>query len=221
MKQTIALISAWTLAWALYAQSMVERAFVAMPDAYYMALNQAGRAMAVEQYHMGDTSGVVNNFGGRTRVTALNTETEWLEARNSDKGKTELKVEHAKDGGMIAVIVFTACAPQCSSHAAVVDSRWRMVRTRVLPEVNVMSFVDRDTMAAMGLDEEQTVARIDIPMITYDYDRESGTLNVTLHSIEAMDEETRKQMEPLIKAKTLHYTFDAEKRRYVPAGKQK
>lgn len=193
----------FSLSAVLSAQS-VETAFTSMPDEYYLSLSQSMRADMLKAYHAGDTLGVHNLLGGSSRIDSLDASADWLRVRNSDNGYVELKVTKDVRGSKMFVLVFTACASACSSHVGAFNSDWSLCRNKVIDEVSVADFLDKEKILADGESLERIVSLIDIPLISYSYsDASHSRLYASLESLKALDADSRKRVEKYVRTYAL------------------
>ena len=195
--------------------SDVANAFINISDEYYQTVNREQRQLLVRDFVSGSRSGIVNQLRGRTKILDLRPENDWMRIRNSESATLEVKLLRINGQVRFNVLVFTACAPVCSSHVGLFDAGWNLLQVPILPEVSVEQFLDPDAVAQSGLSLSSVLARFDFPMITYTFADDGQSLSVELQSEQLADDESRPALAKFLATRRMTFFWDQMSGRFV------
>lgn len=188
--------------------SNVEKAFVTMPDQYYMTLTQEMRILMVDRLRKGEEPKVRNHFGGDSRIDSIDQQNDWMRIRNSESGALEIKVLQTQGKPSAIFLVFTACAPACSSHTGVFTLDWRLLPSSVLSNVSINDFLDMDKIKEDGKKEEYVTSLLDLQLVDFSFAGDHKTLKATLNSEKELSQEDRDKVAPYIKTRQITFVWD-------------
>ncbi len=190
---------------AVDAQTLVERAFLSMPDEYYLSLSHKKRREMLDAFRTDTAAMVQNRFGGQSRILQLDEANNFLSVQNSKSGTVQLKVLTTNDSTAYVALVFTACAPVCDAHIGFYDSSWQLLRTSLLQAVSINDFLDEEKIKADGKNLQTVVEQFDIIFLQYDFI--GNDIQTKLNSKHFMEADNYKQLQPYLRSETVLFKW--------------
>ena len=200
--------------------SDVEKAFVSMPDNYYMTLTQDMRIIMLNRMRNGEDPVVMNKFRGESRIDTLDQKNGWIKIKNSESGYVEIKMLNDQNGKVSNIfLIATACGPNCSSHAGVFTLDWRLLPQSVVPSITVNDFLDMDKMRQDGTtDRVKAIMGLHLLQLTFEGE-DHNVMRAIFNSEKELDEESMKIVKPYIVTNSIDYTWNG--RAFVRKNKQR
>lgn len=189
------------------AQSLIEKAFVSMPDEYYLSLSKDTRKEMLAAYQKDTNYQAQNKFKGKSSIIAIDPENDYMAIKNSDQAFIELKLLHGKDSTINIAVNFTACGPLCDSHIGFFASNWQLLKAPLLPSPTILDFLDIDKIKKAGKDPNTIAEQFDIILIQSRFLNHTNNIESELNSDKLMDKEVAERLLPFLKGKKLLFTW--------------
>lgn len=202
MMKTIIKLLFLVFSFASYANT-IDRAFVSMPDEYYMFQSRESRAGLLKAYINKDTVGVKNRFGGKSYMLALDIPNDFLRVRNTHISTLEMKLWHTQAGKEIVGVNITTCIPMCDSNVGFFGENWQYVKDAVLPRIGIIDFLDVERIHAEGKKLEDVLAAFDLVYFQYVFLQEGTDIVVKLIVDKSMDADNKSPLLSYLKGKEL------------------
>ncbi len=191
-----------------FAQSAVEKAFVSMPNEFYLSMGNENRANLIEDYKNDSTSKRKNRFMGTSHILQLSPENNFMAIQNSQSGKVELKVLEKNDTAKFYALIFTVCGPICDSHVGFYGSGWNLLEKSLMPSPNIKDYLD---LAKINADKENTdsiAKKFDITFIQSSFLNQSSDIECTLNSWKFLDEKNFERIKKYLKGDKILYKWN-------------
>lgn len=190
--------------------SMVEKAFLSMPNEYYLLLTKEKRTLLLSEYKLDSAVAVKNLFGGYTQMKCVDSVANFISVRDTRQSQLDFKVVQKNDSTFYMVLVFTACAPVCDSYMNFFDSKWNLLRKSLLEPITISNFLDIEKIKADGLTEAIVTERFGAAFIKMEFEKGTDTLLVSLQSEKFMDKENYLRLKKYLIKDTLVYTWNKD-----------
>jgi len=222
MKQIISMfnISIWrklllfifvsfSLLFSLSAQS-VEKAFVNMPDEYYLSLPTAQRKEMVKAYKKDTTAISKNRFRGQSSILLIDSINQFMSIQNTINSKVALKIlkNGTPNASIYYALIFTACAPVCDSHIGFYNADWSFLKNSLLPKITILDFLDTDKIQADGKKVESVAEQFDIVFIQTHFVDNGSNIEATLNSEKFMDKDSFTRLRTYLKGDKILFTWE-------------
>lgn len=188
--------------------SNVEKAFVTMPDDFYLNLTQEMRVLMVDRMRKGEEPKVKNKFGGESRIDSIDQQNSWIRIKNSENGVVEIKVLEREGRPAAIFLIFTACAPACSSHTGVFTLDWRLMPAPLFSTISLTDFLDFDKIKADGKNTDYVTSLVDLQLVEFSFADDHKTLKAKLNSEKELSQEDIEKVKPYIKTRQITFVWD-------------
>lgn len=195
----------------IFAQSLVERAFVSMPEEFYLSLSKDMRKDMIINY-LRDTSSVKKNiFKGESAIKEIDTTNNYMRIKNSEQATVEIKLLHANDSVIYIAVNFTACAPVCDSHLGFFAANWQLLKEPLMKMATIQDFLDEEKIKKENLKLEEIADKFDMALISYKFIDNGEDVEAVLNSEKLMDSDNYKRLKPYLKGDKIKYTWKKNK----------
>ena len=193
------IISLLFVCWAASAGALkVEELFIKMPDNLIIQLEEAWRKDIVDLYRAGKPATLENTMQGRS--TLLNLTDDYMLLQVTERTTVELKCLPLVNNTHVICMITTVSAPVADSRIDVYTTEWQPLSAESLyTPVNTDSFwrEDVDSLSPAFIDAK---AFLDMCLIKYSLSADNTTLTAEYMTPQYLDSESRKKVEPLLKA---------------------
>lgn len=189
------------------AQSLIEKAFVSMPNEYYLSLSKDMRKDMLLNYLM-DTSSVKKNlFKGESSIEILDPAKDFIRIKNSNQGTLELKLLRANDSIIYIALNFTACAPVCDSHLSFYAANWQLLKQSLLKTPTTTDYLDLDIIKNEGLNPNEVALLFDFALIENHFIDNGNHVEMLLNCEKNMDPDNYSRLKKYLKGNKILYTW--------------
>lgn len=189
------------------AQSLIERAFVSMPDEFYLSLSKGMRKEMVIDYIRDSSSVKKNIFKGESSIQTIDTLNSFIRIKNSEQGTVELKLLHTNDSVIVIALNFTACAPVCDSHLGFFAANWQLLKEPLITTPIINDFLDLDIIKKEGLEANSIAEKFDLTLIEYRFIQNGNDVEATLNCEKLMEAENYNRLKKYLKGNKLKYSW--------------
>lgn len=189
------------------AESLIEKAFVKMPDEYYLSLSTDARREMVYNYKQDATSTQKNKFKGQSSILKLDSLHNFISIQNSSEGTVQMKLLPKNDTIAYIAVIFTACGPVCDSHVGFFAPNWQLLNFPLMPSVSIADFLDMDKIKNDRKDPNEIAEKFDIIFIQSTFVDDQNNIEVRLNTEKFMDKDNFDKLKQYLKGNTLLYTW--------------
>ncbi len=190
----------------LSARSLVEKAFVKMPDEYYLSLTTEMRSNMLDEYKKDTAYLQQNRFRGKSQILKLDSINDFISIQNSEKGKVDIKVlRDNTDFPIYIAVIFTACAPICDSHIGFYDAIWQFLPNSLLPTISINDFLDVDKIKNEGKKSEDIADQIGMAFVQYSF--VGNNIEIMLQAEKSLEADNYKRLKPYFKKEKLTFVW--------------
>ena len=138
---------------SMQAQDVV-KSFIDMPGNLLPTFDKTLKLELVENYIKNNRKdSVVNSFGGKARMIALDTLSNYMQIQPTSVSRMELKIFEREDKSRIVGIINTVCSPICSSYINFYDSNWNEIAVK-LPEIKIEKWFSKTVESNVDLNKK-------------------------------------------------------------------
>lgn len=138
---------------SMQAQDVI-KSFIDMPGNLLPTFDKTLKLELVENYIKNNRKdSVVNSFGGKARMIALDTLSNYLQIQPTSISRMELKIFEREDKTWIVGIINTVCSPICSSYINFYDSNWNEIDVK-LPEIKIEKWFNKSAESNVDLNKK-------------------------------------------------------------------
>ncbi|MDR3705013.1 MAG: DUF3256 family protein [Paludibacteraceae bacterium] len=189
------------------AESLIEKAFIKMPDEYYLSLSSEMRRNMVNDYKKDSAATQKNRFKGQSSILKIDSLHSFISIQNSKNGKVDMKLLRKNDSIIYIAVVFTACAPVCDSHVGFFAANWQLLNFPLMPSVSIKDFLDMDKIKSEGKDPDAIAQRFDVTFMQSAFVKNEDNIEVSLNSEKFADKDNFEKIKPYLKGNKLLYTW--------------
>lgn len=190
--------------------SMVEKAFISMPNEFYLLLTKEKRTLLLTEYKSDTAVAIKNLFGGYSQLNTVDSIANFISVRDTKQSQLDFKVVQKNDSTFFMVLIFTTCAPVCDSYVNFFDSKWNLLQKSLLPPVTIANFLNVEKIKADGLTEALVTERIGAAFIKMEFEKGTDTLLVSLQSEKFMDKENYTRLKKYLSTETLVFAWNKD-----------
>lgn len=190
--------------------SMVEKAFISMPNEFYLLLTKEKRTLLLTEYKSDTAVAVKNLFGGYSQLNTVDSVANFISVRDTKQSQLDFKVVQKNDSTFYMVLIFTTCAPVCDSYVNFFDSKWNLLQKSLLAPVTIVDFLDVEKIKEDGLTEAIVSERFGAAFIKMEFEKGTDTLLVSLQSEKFMDKENYDRLKKYLINETLTYIWNKD-----------
>ncbi len=207
MKKLIVLIASICFSIAIFANNPIEKAFVAMPDAYYLTLTQNMRSKLLEAYKNDSNATLKNRFRGQSSINCIDSINDFLSVNNSPNGKADFKILREQNIPTYLVVIFTACAPLCDSHIGFYNAEWDFLPNSLLPNISIKDFLDADKIKSDGKTTEEISEAIGMTFYQYAFVNNGNDISISLQADKSLETNNYTRLKPYLKTEKLLFKW--------------
>jgi hypothetical protein len=189
------------------AQSLIEKAFMNMPDEYYMSLSKDMRKEMLLNYLRDSISVQKNVFKGSSKIIKLDTTNSYIQIKNSDVATVEIKLLRKNDSIFYVAVNFTTCGSVCDSHIGFFGVNWQLLKSPLLPKITIADFLDLDKIKKDGKNADTVGSQFDLIFIQNSFINNENDIEVTLNTERYMDSDNWKRLKNYLKGTKLKYSW--------------
>ncbi len=203
MKKIISIFSLFAFLLPLQAQNISDFFFY-LPDSYLSQLNQAQRMELLAGSDKNDNT-VINNYGGKAQLLALDNEHNYIKVQTSGQGFFQAKKWTLPDSTPLFAVSFWVCSPACDGGISFFRSNYtpQMFDKKQFPSVEISDFFNRDSLAAREISEEDLKKRFDIFFVRFELQSNSNNILVINDNSHYMNREDYEKWKPFLKGDCL------------------
>ncbi len=187
----------------------VAKAFITMPDPYYLSLPSHQRKEMVKAFYSDSVQARKNRFMGESVILQLDTINNFIRIKNSNNGRVDFKVvkSNLSEAVYYYVLIFTACAPVCDSDFGFYDANWNFKQNLALKKVQISDFLNEDAINADGQTVESVSSMFDIVFVELHFPEAGNTLEAVLNSQQFMDNDSFDRLRKYLNGDKLRYAW--------------
>jgi len=189
------------------AESLIEKAFIRMPDEYYLSLSSEMRRNMVNDYKKDSTVTQQNKFKGQSSILKIDSVHGFISIQNSKNGRIDMKLLKKNDSIIYIAVIFTACGPVCDSHVGFFAANWQLLNFPLMPSVSIKDFFDMDKIKSEGKDPDAIANDFDIIFLQSAFVKNENNIEVSLNSEKFADKDNFEKLKPYLKGNRLLYTW--------------
>jgi uncharacterized protein YxeA len=207
MKKLIALIASVCFSTSIFASSPIEKAFVAMPDAYYLTLTQNMRSKLLEASKNDNNATLKNRFRGESSINCIDSINDFLSVQNSPNGKADFKILREQNIPTYLVVIFTACAPLCDSHIGFYNAEWDFLPNSLLPDISIKNFLDVDKIKSDGKTTDEITQAIGMTFYQYAFVDNGNDISISLQVDKSLESDNYARIKAYLKTEKLLFKW--------------
>ena len=178
--------------------------FTDMPAYLLPSLESSHKLELIENYQKTGKDTLENLFGGKVTLLDLDTVADYISIRTTSVSRFEMMLFQREDKSSFIAVINTVCAPVCSSYIHFYDTEWKEIR------MEFSKFDNRNWLksAESIVDGEKVEDMLKATFIELTFKQEKNAVEARNHSIEYLNLESGKLLEPFLKKENIIITFE-------------
>ncbi len=178
--------------------------FTDMPAYLLPSLESSHKLELIENYQKTGKDTLENLFGGKVTLLDLDTVADYISIRTTSVSRFEMMLFQREDKSSFITVINTVCAPVCSSYIHFFDTEWKEIRME-FPKFDNRQWLKS---AESIVDGEKVEDMLKATFIELTFKQEKNAVEARNHSIEYLNLESGKLLEPFLKKENIIITFE-------------
>lgn len=178
--------------------------FTDMPAYLLPSLESSHKLELIENYQKTGKDTLENLFGGKVTLLDLDTVADYISIRTTSVSRFEMMLFQREDKSSFIAVINTVCAPVCSSYIHFYDTEWKEIRME-FPKFDNRQWLKS---AESIVDGEKVEDMLKATFIELTFKQEKNAVEARNHSIEYLNLESGKLLEPFLKKENIIITFE-------------
>ena len=201
-RRVFTLLIGWAISCTLQAQKNIGDYFVDMPLNLIPTLESSYRLELVENYRTSGKDTVQNMFGTSVKLLSLDTINQHINVKTTANSRFEMLLFRQNNDTVIGII-YTVCAPVCSSYIHFYDSQWKK-KAYSFPAYDITHWLK----AANSPEENKLVKDlVKADFIELSFNPKEQAVEVRNNSLEYLSEEENKMIENRVEEKVIYFSL--------------
>jgi len=187
--------------------------FVFLPDQHLILLNSAQRMELINDALNKKDSTVLNSYGGRSKLLIFDADNHHIKVQTSRQGFFEVKKWTLGDSVSLFATNTWVCSPACDGAIQFLKSNYTPLHAtgNLLPEITISDFLNKDSIAARDLLEEDVKNKFDLFFIYYEFLPAENDILAINDNEKYMNSEDYKKLKPCLAGNALRLTWNGKR----------